>query len=134
MYADKIDARRRAEEVRKLAEEGQDFRELAKIYSTLPSASDGGDIGVLQEDDMAADMRDAIVSLKPGQVSKILETPVGFQFFKLLASKEGVDPASSYESAKNGIRDILYTKQLRKEFDTWLKDLKEQAYIKKMYP
>ncbi len=134
MYADKIDAKRRAEEVRKLAEDGQDFRELAKKYSTLPSASEGGDIGVLQKDDMASDMRDAIVSLKPGQISKIIETPAGFQFFKLLASKDGVDPKSSYESAKEGIREILYGQQLKKEFDVWVKDLKEQAYIKKMYP
>jgi len=134
MFADKVDARRRAEAVRKMAEEGQDFRELAKKYSNLPSAADGGDIGILQEDDMAADMQEAITSLKPGQISKIIETPAGFQFFKLLASKDGVDPKSSYEAAKEGIRKILYQKQLKKEFDNWVKNLKEQAYIKKMYP
>jgi peptidyl-prolyl cis-trans isomerase SurA len=134
MFADKLDAKRRAEEVRKMAEEGQDFRELAKKYSNLPSAADGGDIGTLQDDDMAADMRDAITSLKPGQISKIIETRAGFQFFKLLASKDGVDPKSSYESAQEGIRDILYQQQMKKEFDNWVKNLKQQAYIKKMYP
>ncbi len=134
MYADKIAAKRRAEEVRKLAETGQDFKELAKKYSNFPSAAEGGDIGILQEDDMAADMRDAIISLKPGQISKIIETPAGFQFFKLLADKDGVDPKSSYEDAKEGIREILYRQQLKKEFESWVKNLKGTAYIKKMYP
>jgi peptidyl-prolyl cis-trans isomerase SurA len=134
MYADKLDAKRRAEEVRAMVEKGQDFEELAKKYSNLPSAADGGNIGTLQAEDMAADMRGAIVNLKPGQISKIIETPAGFQFFKLIASKDGVDPKSSYDSAKESIRKTLYRQQLQKEFDNWVKNLKEQAYIKKMYP
>jgi peptidyl-prolyl cis-trans isomerase SurA len=132
LYADKIDAKQRAEHALKLAREGQDFRELAKKLSNLPSAADGGDIGIFKEDDMAADMREAVIHLKPGEISDIIETPAGFQFFKLIANKEGVDPQSSYESAKDGIRDLLYQEQLKKEFDNWVKDLKAQAYIRKM--
>ena len=132
LYADKMDAKQRAEHALKLAREGQDFRELAKKLSNLPSAADGGDIGIFKEDDMAADMREAVIHLKPGEISDIIETPAGFQFFKLVANKEGVDPQASYESAKDGIRDLLYQEQLKKEFDNWVKDLKAQAYIRKM--
>ena len=132
LYADKADAKKRAEQAHKLAQEGQDFRELAKKYSNMPSAADGGDIGVFKEDDMAADMRAAVVHLKPGEISTIIETQAGYQFFKLTANNEGVDPQSSYESAKNGIRDTLYRQQLKEEFDKWVKNLKEQAYIRKM--
>jgi peptidyl-prolyl cis-trans isomerase SurA len=103
-----------------------------KKYSNMPSAADGGDIGVFKEDDMAADMRAAVVHLKPGEISTIIETQAGYQFFKLTANNEGVDPQSSYESAKNGIRDTLYRQQLKEEFDKWVKNLKEQAYIRKM--
>ena len=81
---------------------------------------------------MAVDMREAVIHLKPGEISNIIETQAGFQFFKLVASKDGVDAQSSLESAKEGIRDILYEQQLKKEFDIWVKNLKEQAYIKKM--
>ena len=132
LYADKMEAKQRAEHALKLAREGQDFVELAKKLSNLPSAADGGDIGVFKEDDMAADMREAVIHLKPGEISDIIETPAGFQFFKLIANKEGVDPQSSYESAKDQIRDLLYQEQLKKEFDTWVKSLKSQAYIRKM--
>jgi peptidyl-prolyl cis-trans isomerase SurA len=132
LYADKMDAKQRAEQAHKLAKDGQDFRELAKKYSNLPSAKDGGDIGVFQDDEMAADMREAVIHLKPGEISNVIETQAGFQFFKLVANKDGADAQSSYESAKEGIREILYEQQLKKEFDTWVKNLKEQAYIKKM--
>jgi len=132
LYADKMDAKQRAERVHKLAMDGQNFKELAKKHSNLPSAKDGGDIGVFQEDDMAADMRAAVIHLKPGETSNIIETPAGFQFFKLIANKDGVDAQSSFESAKDGIREILYEQQLKKEFDNWIKNLKEQAYIKKI--
>jgi peptidyl-prolyl cis-trans isomerase SurA len=132
LYADKMDAKQRAERAHKLAGEGQDFRELAKKYSNLPSAKEGGDIGVFQEDDMAPDMREAIIRLKPGEISNVLETPAGFQFFKLVANKDGADAQSTFETAKEGIRDILYEQQLKKEFDTWVKNLRDQAYIKKM--
>jgi peptidyl-prolyl cis-trans isomerase SurA len=132
LYADKMDAKKRAEQVHRLAQEGQDFRELAKKFSNLPSAADGGDIGIFKEDDMAADMREAVINLKPGEISTILETSAGFQFFKLTANNEGVDPKSSYETAKDGIREILYKQQLKEEFNNWVKNLKEQAYIRKM--
>ena len=132
LYADKMDAKKRAEHAHQLAKEGQDFGELAKKFSNLPSAADGGDIGVFKEDDMAADMREAVIHLKPGEISDIIETPAGFQFFKLIADKAGVDPQSSYEAAKEKIRDILYREQLKKAFDDWIKNLKAQAYIRKM--
>lgn len=131
-YLDQAAAKKQAEKVHELAEEGQDFRELAKKYSDLPSAADGGDIGILQKDDMAADMQDAIIHLKPGGISKIIKTPSGFQFFKLLASKEGSDPKASYDSAKEGIREILFQKQMKTEFKNWVKKLEQKAYIKRM--
>ena len=133
LFADREEARKQAEKIHKLAEDGNDFSELAKKYSTLPSAVDGGDIGVLQADDMAADMRDAIVGLKPGQISALIESSSGYQFFKLVANKDGVDPNSTYDAAKEKIRETLYQQQVKAEFTTWVKKLQEQAYIKKMY-
>ena len=85
----KNSARQRAERVHKLAVNGSDFKGLAEKFSDLPSASDGGDIGAFEEDEMASYMSHAVTSLDPGGISEIVETPVGFQFFKLLSSKEG---------------------------------------------
>lgn len=127
----KQSALKRAERVHKLAVSGSDFRELANKFSDLPSAAEGGDIGVFEEDEMASYMKKAVNSLTPGQVSAIVETPVGFQFFKLLSSKEGgIVTQAPYAEVKENIREILYNQELEKEFDEWIKNIRDKAYIR----
>lgn len=127
----KLSALERAERVHKLAVSGSDFRELARKFSDLPSAAEGGDIGVFEEDEMASYMKQAVTGLTPGQVSDIIETPVGFQFFKLLSSKEGgIVTQAPYSEVKEDIREILYNQELGKEFDNWIKSIRDKAYIK----
>lgn len=127
----KDSARQRAERVHKLALSGNDFKELARKFSDLPSAAEGGDIGVFDEDEMASYMRTAVTSLNPGEVSAVIETPVGFQFFKLLSSKEGgIVMQAPYSQVKEEIREKLYNQELRKEFEEWIKEIRDEAYIR----
>ncbi len=130
LYADKLNAKKRAMHALEMAQNGNDFKELARKFSDLPSAADGGDIGLFQEDEMAQFMRDAIISLQPGQITTLLETPSGYQFFKLKATSQGDVPSLS--SLKEDIRAELYKKNLNKSFSEWLIQLKENAYIKRL--
>lgn len=127
----KLSALQRAERVHKLAQSGSDFKELARKFSDLPSASEGGDIGVFEESEMASYMRGAVTSLDPGQVSAIIETPVGYQFFKLLSSKEGgIVTIAPYSEVKEEIREVLYDQVLREEFEDWIEEIRSEAYIR----
>ncbi len=127
----KLSARERAERVHKLARSGSDFKELARKFSDLPSAAEGGDIGVFEESEMASYMRSAVTSLNPGEVSAIIETPVGFQFFKLLSSKEGgIVTLAPYAQVKEEIREALYNQELRREFEEWIEKIRSEAYIR----
>jgi len=129
----KLEAQQRAERVHKLALGGNDFKELARKFSDLPSAADGGDIGVFQEEDMASYMQKAVLSLEPGDVSPIIETPVGFQFFKLLSNREGgIVMQTPYDSVKEEIREELYNQAMQDAFLTWIDEMKEKSYIKKL--
>jgi len=124
-------ALKKAKRVRSLALAGQDFKKLARDYSDLPSAVDGGDIGVFKEDEMAPAMRKAITGLKPGEVSTIVETPSGYQIFKLLSSQEGqIVTKVPYESVKDEIREILYRQEMQKLYKNWLEELRAQSYIR----
>jgi len=124
---------KRAERVFSLVKGGQDFQELAKKFSDLPSASDGGDIGTFTLDEMAPGMRSAVAPLKPGQLSKIIETSAGYQFFKLLSGADNdIVITSSYEAAKNEIREKLYQEKLKEAYAEWVKELEENAYIQKL--
>jgi len=76
-------------------------------------------------------MRTAVTSLNPGEVSAVIETPVGFQFFKLLSSKEGgIVMQAPYSEVKEEIREKLYNQELRKEFEEWIKEIRDEAYIR----
>ena len=130
---EKAETRKRAERALEQLGKGQDFKTLAKKFSDLPSASDGGDLGILKLDDMAPAMRTVVASLKPGEVSKIVETSDGFQFFKLLSDKdEAVAASASYDKVKDEIREKLYEEKLKAAYSEWVKKLKESAYIRKM--
>jgi peptidyl-prolyl cis-trans isomerase SurA len=124
-------AREQAERVRQLALSGSDFKELARKFSDLPSADEGGDIGSFEENELASYMKYAVTSLTPGEVSDIVETPVGYQFFKLLSSKEGgIVLRVPYGDVKEEIREILYRQELEKEFESWIAGIRERAYIR----
>lgn len=129
--AAKADAMARAERVHSLAIKGQDFKDLAKKYSNLPSAADGGDLGVFAPDDMAGAMRDAITALRPGEISGIVEIGTSFQIFKLLSSQEGeIVTKVPYEQAKQEIQETLYEQEIKKKYDEWIHSMREQAYVK----
>ncbi len=129
----KTQTRKRAEEARQMVLDGKEFGTVAREKSEFPSAADGGDIGVLQEDDMASSMQEAITPLKPGEISPILETASGYQFFKLLSrEKGGTVEMVPYESIKEELRKKLFEKKFREEFNKWVEGIKKQSYIKKM--
>lgn len=131
--ADRDKARKEAEKVLEMARDGEDFKALAHKYSSMPSAADGGDIGIFQLDEMAPDMQQAVKDLKPAGISDIIETPEGFQFFKLVNSDDGTIPVQGPpEQVKEEIRNKLYDQQLKKAYDEWMDNLKNEAYIQKL--
>lgn len=130
---DKNAAWAKAKKVHARAVAGGDFRSLAKEFSELPSAADGGDIGIFSLDEMAVFMRDAVADLSPGSISSIVETPAGFQFFKLLSGSDGDYVVTTpYEEVEGEIRDQLYELKMREALQQWVTDLKDNAYIQKL--
>ena len=126
----KEEARKTAEEIRARALAGESFTELAKTYSNLPSAADGGAIGHLKKEEMAAYMRETVLAMKPGEISPIVDTGNAFQFFKLLSVRDGdMVIKAPYESVKGEIRDMLYRQEMEEQYAEWVKSLREQAYI-----
>lgn len=75
----KGDARGRAEALLARIREGEDFAELARQHSDHPeSAAAGGDVGILTRGSFLPELEDMVFSLKPGEVSNLLETDAGY--------------------------------------------------------
>ncbi len=77
-------ARSKALEVEKLAREGKDFAELARTYSTDPSASsNGGFLGRFNRRRMVAPFSDKAFSMKAGEISDPVKTRFGWHIIKV---------------------------------------------------
>jgi peptidyl-prolyl cis-trans isomerase D len=110
----KAQAKKKAEEI--LAEVKKNpakFAELAKKNSQDPgSAEKGGDLGMFGRGAMVKAFEDAAYSMKPGQVSDLVQSEFGFHIIKLT---EVSGQAQSYESLKPQIRaELMYQKALAK--------------------
>jgi len=127
--AGKDEARKQAERIRKLAMQGKDFRELARTYSELPSAVDGGEIGILHKDEVSSAMSDALSGLFAGGISQVIETEKTFQFFKVLATEGDAARLVSFDAVKQEIEDRLFRQETERLYEKWLQDRRQQVYI-----
>jgi len=77
------EAARRAAEVYKKAQAGEDFARLAVAYSNSQTALEGGALGWRKESELPTFLTDVVAKLKPGQVSEPLRTPTGYHLVRL---------------------------------------------------
>lgn len=69
---------------------GENFSELAKVYSKDPgSAENGGDLGFFGPGEMVPAFEEAAFALKQDGVSDIVESPFGYHIIKLTAIEGG---------------------------------------------
>jgi peptidyl-prolyl cis-trans isomerase C len=106
---DKNKARNKIEMIMEKIRSGEDFSKLASEFSDDPlSKMMGGDMGLIQKGKMVKPFDEAAFSLKPGEISPIVETTFGFHIIKVEEKKaEEIRP---YESVKDKIRETLYNK------------------------
>lgn len=110
------------------ARSGKDFAELAKKFSEDPAArKDGGDLGSFKKGDMQPELEEAILALKPGEISELVNTPIGFHIIKLEAKIAGT--VKPFESVKAQIEETLYRKKSEERFSQWATELRSKASI-----
>ena len=84
----RADARRRIEEAKKRADAGEDFAALAKQYSQVDSAAQGGDLGFFPKGVMFPKLEEIAFTTAPGKASSVFETPTGFNVLKVAEKRE----------------------------------------------
>ena len=74
--------------IRERITNGEKFATLARLYSEDPgSARKGGELGMASKSIFWPAFSDAAMSLKPGVISQIVETPDGFHIIEVLEKK-----------------------------------------------
>jgi len=79
---------KKANDIADRAQRGEDFGQLAVTYSQAQTALERGVIGWRKGNELPDFMSDAVVKLKPGEVSKPIRTPSGFHIIKLNERKD----------------------------------------------
>ena len=71
-------------ELRKRVQEGEDFGTLAILYSEGPSAPRRGELGFMMRSELDKEYSSIAWALKPGQVSKIVESAFGYHIIQMV--------------------------------------------------
>jgi peptidyl-prolyl cis-trans isomerase SurA len=72
---------------------GEDFEALAREYSEGPTASRGGDLGMVKRGDLVKEFEEVAFQMEPGEISDIVKTQFGFHIIQLVQrAGERVNP------------------------------------------
>ncbi len=121
---------RKAEKIKMLLDKGGNFHIIAKEYSEIPNASDGGDLGVFDIGALSGKIGKAVSQLTPGKYTDVLLTGKGYQIFYLEDVK--TVNGKSLAEVSDRISQKLYKERAEKKFKSWLKSLKAKSHIKIM--
>jgi peptidyl-prolyl cis-trans isomerase C len=105
---------------------GEDFAKIAaEISEDSVTQGKGGDLGFFSRGKMVKAFEDAAFSLKPGQVSDIVETLFGYHIIKVEDYKEAYQ--KPFESVKDSIRSQLKTETTQAKAKEFLLKATEEA-------
>jgi peptidyl-prolyl cis-trans isomerase C len=108
------------------------FTRIVNEYSEDPATkASSGDLNFKSEQELEAayskELAQAIFALKQGETSGVIETAKGIYIARVTAQQEEMN--RSFEQVKPQIQARLSRERKTKEFDAWLKNLKDDAKI-----
>lgn len=81
-------AMERIREIQGLLRQGENFEELARRYSEDPGTAErGGDLGFVERGTLFQSFEETAFQLQPGEVSDIVETPVGLHLIQMVEKR-----------------------------------------------
>jgi foldase protein PrsA len=123
-----VDDEETAKEVKDKLDNGGDFSELAKEYSTDTSnAESGGELGFFAKGEMVAEFEEKAFDMKAGEISEPVKTEFGYHIIKVTDKKDAKEAV--LDDHKEEIKDILFDQALQTEYGTWLEEQKEEYTI-----
>ncbi len=119
--------RRKAQKVLERIKGGEDFGEMALLYSEDALSKNRGDLGYFKKGELVPAFEREALRLKVGEVSGIVRSEFGFHIIKLLNRKE-MDPFP-FEEVQEKVKADYYESEMEKAFKQYVSTLKEKAVI-----
>lgn len=119
--------RKKCQKVLEKIKKGEDFGEMALLYSEDASNRDHGDLGYFKKGELLPVFEREALRLKVGEVSGIIRTEFGFHIIKLL-DRKGIDPLP-FEEVVERVKADYHDSEMEKAFRQYLSTLREKAVI-----
>lgn len=106
---------------------GEDFAVLAKKYSNdTASAGQGGKLGWISPGQLVGEVERAMNALKPGAISQLVQSRFGIHLVQVLERR---NQDVGKKSQRMGVRQQIHARKADEKLQTWLQELRSQAYV-----
>jgi len=123
----KRQARKKMLDIRDRIIGGEDFSDMARIYSDdSVSAANGGDLGWVSPGETVPGFEQAYQQLPLNQISSPIDTRYGVHILEVLDRRQ---KNVTEQVIRNRVDGLLRRQRAEREFDQWVRELKEGAYI-----
>ncbi len=119
--------RSKAEGLRTSVINGDDFGQVARLYSQGSTAKDGGAIGTFKRGDLPPQIEDVVFQMSRAQITDVIQTRTDFEF--LLVDdhlQAGLQPLDKVEA---DIRNTIHAQKVQPLLRDYLAELREQSNI-----
>jgi peptidyl-prolyl cis-trans isomerase SurA len=117
-----------ADEIRAKLITGADFDKMAQMYSEDSTRDLGGDWGWIDDKTLSAPLSQVAFSLKPGEISKVVDLGGNHYILKVEARQGG--EVKPLKDVRADIEARLRQEQAQQLQEHWLASLRSKAYIK----
>ena len=135
----KEDAKKRLENVRKeIVDNKKSFADMATNFSEdTETKAKGGDLGFIERTQLPSDFAAKLFALKPGEVSAVTESPIGFHIG--IVEDRKAPETKPLEAVKLELAAQLFTKEKAKDFakadaEKTLAELKKGKTLVELFP
>jgi peptidyl-prolyl cis-trans isomerase SurA len=119
--------RSKAEGLRTSVLNGDDFNQVARLYSQGSTAKEGGGLGTFKRGELSPQLEAAVFQMSKGQISDVIQTRTGFEVLKVEDHlPAGLQPMDKVEP---DIRKTIEAQKMQPRIRDYLAELREQSYI-----
>jgi peptidyl-prolyl cis-trans isomerase SurA len=109
------------------AQKGEDFGELAVLFSEDVSARSRGDLGIFKQGELVPNIEREVLKLQVGEVGGLLRTEFGFHVLKLLERKGGEPPP--FEEVQDRVRAEFLEAEIEKALKQYMTTLRQKSVV-----
>lgn len=120
-------ARKKIETLFQKIKSGRNFDEIVQEFSEDSHAQEAGPGEWVDRGSMIESVDEAIFKTPVGQLTGIVETPIGYHIFRIESREPGKQ--YSFDEVKAQISGYLFQQKSNTRFREWMAEIKKAAYI-----